>query len=393
MDAKTSETTGTFSLMNAVIVSLMSVTIVILAIALVFCVHFTLEGPSKPDSLQKELSSISPGTTLLMAQNTPLPGVTLYKTDKGILLGNLKAGILVKGTLVDAITGRDLIRDNAHQLPFYKSEGEALAATSAREISPSSVDLNDGIPRVSGQEMDVSALQGALSQRLEALKSEARPAPVVTAAVPSSVAPTSAPPATRPSAETALVPAGAIPRVGFDNNGRPVSAAQKKEQTRALMGNLPEEWMMVYPAENEQHTITVMTDPTCPYCKALHDSISDINAAGITVRYLFYPRQISAGANTSRARELVGRINAAWCSSDPKAAMNMLFDGGSPGRPCAELPEDDLRPRDPAEDHYVIGEVLGVDGTPYIASSTGDMWAGFSGTADLIQRVQMSTAE
>ena len=39
-----------------------------------------------------------------------------------------------------------------------------------------------------------------------------------------------------------------------------------------------------------KHTITMFTDIDCGYCRQFHRDIDKVNALGIEVRYLFYPR-------------------------------------------------------------------------------------------------------
>ena len=56
------------------------------------------------------------------------------------------------------------------------------------------------------------------------------------------------------------------------------------------INKLSEEKMIVFPAKNSRHTITVFTDIDCGYCRKLHDEIDQFNANGITVRYLAFPR-------------------------------------------------------------------------------------------------------
>ncbi|STY61469.1 Thiol:disulfide interchange protein DsbC precursor [Mannheimia haemolytica] len=55
--------------------------------------------------------------------------------------------------------------------------------------------------------------------------------------------------------------------------------------------------MIVYPAKNEKHVITVFMDITCHYCHLLHTKIKEYNDLGITIRYLAFPR---GGMNTKQ---------------------------------------------------------------------------------------------
>ena len=50
--------------------------------------------------------------------------------------------------------------------------------------------------------------------------------------------------------------------------------------------------MVIFAPEGSvKHTVTVFTDIDCGYCRKLHSQIADYNRLGITVDYLFYPRE------------------------------------------------------------------------------------------------------
>ena len=59
--------------------------------------------------------------------------------------------------------------------------------------------------------------------------------------------------------------------------------------------------MIIYPAKNEKHVVTVFMDITCHYCHLLHQQIKEYNDLGITVRYLAFPR---AGMNAESAKQM-----------------------------------------------------------------------------------------
>ena len=58
--------------------------------------------------------------------------------------------------------------------------------------------------------------------------------------------------------------------------------------------------MIVYPAKNEKHVVTVFMDITCHYCHLLHQQLKEYNDLGIAVRYLAFPR---AGMNNQTAKQ------------------------------------------------------------------------------------------
>src|SRR5690554_711361 len=45
-----------------------------------------------------------------------------------------------------------------------------------------------------------------------------------------------------------------------------------------------------YQADNEKHVVHVFTDSSCGYCRQFHERIDEYLAAGISVRYLAWPR-------------------------------------------------------------------------------------------------------
>lgn len=88
-----------------------------------------------------------------------------------------------------------------------------------------------------------------------------------------------------------------------------VAAAVVKKQLEALLPTA-----IVYKAPKEKYAITVFTDTSCGYCQKLHQELQDYLDAGITVRYLAYPRH---GVD-SQTGHLLSNI---WCAKDPAQAM------------------------------------------------------------------------
>ena len=68
------------------------------------------------------------------------------------------------------------------------------------------------------------------------------------------------------------------------------------EQRRAakrvvMLEEQPRADMVVFsPVGEVKDHITVFTDVDCGYCRKLHDEMADMNALGIEVRYMAYPR-------------------------------------------------------------------------------------------------------
>jgi thiol:disulfide interchange protein DsbC len=149
------------------------------------------------------------------------------------------------------------------------------------------------------------------------------------------------------------------------------------EQTRAtarvdLLAGVDPETMIVFSPENGEvkHTITVFTDVDCGYCRQFHREIAEVNALGIEVHYLFYPR-------TGPDSESWAKAEKVWCSGDRNAALTRAKLGGSlPDATCAETP---------VATHYDLGHRVGLRGTPAIYSSTGEHLGGYLPPATLIR--------
>ena len=131
--------------------------------------------------------------------------------------------------------------------------------------------------------------------------------------------------------------------------------------------------MIIYPAKNEKYVVTVFMDITCHYCHILHQQVKEYNDLGITVRYLAFPR---AGMN-----ETARQMEAIWTSKDPVFALNEAEKGNLP----KELKTPNIVKR-----HYDLGVQLGVQGTPSIVASTGELIGGYLKPKDLLAALKES---
>ena len=131
--------------------------------------------------------------------------------------------------------------------------------------------------------------------------------------------------------------------------------------------------MIIYPAKNEKYVVTVFMDITCHYCHILHQQVKEYNDLGITVRYLAFPR---AGMN-----ETARQMEAIWTSKDPVFALNEAEKGNLP----KELKTPNIVKR-----HYDLSVQLGVQGTPSIVTSTGELIGGYLKPKDLLAALKES---
>lgn len=130
--------------------------------------------------------------------------------------------------------------------------------------------------------------------------------------------------------------------------------------------------MIVYPAKNEKHVVTVFFDITCHYCHKLHEQLKEYNDLGITVRYLAFPRN---GMDSKAAKQM----EAIFTSKDPVFALNEAENGNLP----KELKEAAV-----VKKHYELGGQFGVQGTPTIITSSGEVIGGYLPPKELLEALE-----
>ena len=148
-----------------------------------------------------------------------------------------------------------------------------------------------------------------------------------------------------------------------------ISAALTAKTAQEALKAVDKKEMIIYPAKGEtKSVIYAFTDADCGYCRKLHEEMADINARGIEVRYLAWPR----------SQESVPKMEAIWCSQDRNAAMNQAKMGADVQAPsCAN----------PVQEHMALGARLGVRGTPAVFTETGEQVGGYLPAAQLAEAV------
>ena len=159
----------------------------------------------------------------------------------------------------------------------------------------------------------------------------------------------------------------------FDVKTRtPLNALTMDRLRRDAIAKLQPGQMIRYAPANPKYTVTVFTDVDCPYCRAFHANIAEINKLGIAVDYLFWPR---TGLGTPSAQKAVD----VWCASDRQTALTHAFEGKSPGGASCQSPV--------AHD-FNLGVDLGVDGTPTVIADNGVVLGGYVDPQELLRRLQ-----
>lgn len=131
--------------------------------------------------------------------------------------------------------------------------------------------------------------------------------------------------------------------------------------------------MIVFAPEGEvKKHITVFTDVDCGYCQKLHREVPELNAMGIEVRYMAFPR---AGVGSPSYQ----KIASAWCAENPQDALTKVKNR-------EEIPTN-VCDGNPVEAQYVLGQQMGVTGTPTILFDEGESIPGYLPAKDLAARL------
>ena len=153
-----------------------------------------------------------------------------------------------------------------------------------------------------------------------------------------------------------------------------LSAGTRQIRTQEKIASIPEEEMIIFTPETEvKATLTVFTDVDCTYCRALHRDIDTIMEKGIQVRYLAYPR---GGENA----ESYDKMLSVWCSDDRHKTLTQAKNGQNlPRRNCES----------PVLTHYLLGNELGISGTPALVFPDGRVIPGYVEVDRLVTMLQV----
>lgn len=118
---------------------------------------------------------------------------------------------------------------------------------------------------------------------------------------------------------------------------------------------------ITFKAKEEKHVISVFTDITCGYCRKFHNEIDELNEKGITVQYLAFPR---SGLNSQNYNDMV----SVWCAENPQQALTDAKAGNDvASASCSNK----------VAEQYMLGQKLGVNGTPNIVLPDGSLIPGY----------------
>ena len=151
------------------------------------------------------------------------------------------------------------------------------------------------------------------------------------------------------------------------------------EQTRTLarlevMSSLTDDQVILFSPAEAKHTVTVFTDIDCTYCRKLHSQIDEYLAEGIEIRYVLYPRNGPASRSWNTSEDV-------WCARDRNRALT-----------AAKLDRDFESQKCDASaitQQYMLGQSIGLTGTPAIVFEDGTLVSGYLPPAALLSRLQL----
>ncbi len=159
----------------------------------------------------------------------------------------------------------------------------------------------------------------------------------------------------------------------FDGGITNLSELRQNKKREQLMNVISDEDTIAFGKGEGRfvETINVFTDVDCGYCRKLHSEIAEINALGIRVRYLAYPR---GGIGSDGYEKLV----TAWCAKNPQATLTNLKSGMTVEMTnCAS----------PVKEQYFLGQQIGISGTPAIITSDGRLFPGYLPADELSKKI------
>ena len=152
---------------------------------------------------------------------------------------------------------------------------------------------------------------------------------------------------------------------------RNISEEQRAEVRKVILNEIPADEIIEFAPKVTDHFIYVFTDVDCGYCRRLHRDVPVLNDNGIAIRYLAYPRA-GKGSRTFNIMQSV------WCSENRRQALTLAKNG-------SQLKQKQCK--NPVEKQYLLGQKIGVRGTPGIYLENGKEIPGYQPPDELIKLV------
>lgn len=174
-----------------------------------------------------------------------------------------------------------------------------------------------------------------------------------------------------------------IPKIGFNVEEEFLNDEQTRAQVKFMLQRIEQHgdsWSVVYPAKGEHRkTIAIFGDPTCPLCQRMHDFIPDLQEMGVKVHYMFYNRNLKSGQQPNRHAKAGNAImERVWCADDSASALSDAMQGFLPKHPDCSTLSQRGKTVFPGNEHFLMGRILNMRGTPYTITDDGRVLVGFN---------------
>ncbi len=153
------------------------------------------------------------------------------------------------------------------------------------------------------------------------------------------------------------------------NTKESITENTKMKQRLAIIDSIQTQNLIIYRPDKTNHTLTIFTDASCPYCQKLHNEIPDLLENNIEVRYVLFSRN---GNNVDAYQQLI----SAWCSEDRASAIDDIFQG--------ELLDESKGCDNPLDKNYEYASLLSVEGTPTIFLEDGRIIPGYQNYKNIL---------
>ena len=154
--------------------------------------------------------------------------------------------------------------------------------------------------------------------------------------------------------------------------GEQITERQRNDARVAVLKQFGPDQVIEFAPKDAKYFVTVFTDIDCGYCRKLHSEMPQYNAAGIGIRYVFFPR---SGPHTPSFEQ----AQAVWCSADRREALTQAKRGVHINAPTS-CPN-------PVAQHYAAGESIGVNATPTMILPDGEVVRGYVRAQPLAARL------
>lgn len=158
---------------------------------------------------------------------------------------------------------------------------------------------------------------------------------------------------------------------------RNLTESSRRELVVAELNEFSLDKRIIFPAaKQELAVLNVFTDTSCGYCQLLHKEVKHLQDAGISVHYIPFPRGGNRGPGYADLKKV-------WCAADQLKAMS-IAKGSETGSLAAAETCDSAQHVD---DGFLLGNRIGVDGTPALFSSDGGKFNGYVPYQQLIPQL------